>query len=103
MTLIPDFSGVRSDNQILNLFPFEVRFDEQRYFFIEGVELFNRARLFYSRRIRQTYGHISEKIVSKTEKAQLLNAFKIMARKGKGLGIGFFNGITAEFGRHTYR
>ena len=45
MTLIPDFSGVRSDNQVLNLSPFEVRFDEQRQFFTEGVELFNKAGL----------------------------------------------------------
>lgn len=102
MTLIPDFSGVRSDNQVLNLSPFEVRFDEQRQFFTEGVELFNRAGLFYSRRIGQTYGHISdeiedtEEIVSKAETAQLLNAFKITGRTGKGLGIGFFNAITAE-------
>lgn len=100
MTLIPDFSGVRSDNQVLNLSPFEVRFDEQRQFFTEGVELFNRAGLFYSRRIGQTYGHISdeiedgEEIVSEPETAQLLNAFKITGRTGKGLGIGFFNAIT---------
>lgn len=32
VTLIPDFSGVRSDNEILNLSPFEVRFDENRQF-----------------------------------------------------------------------
>jgi len=100
MTLIPDFSGVRSDNQVLNLSPFEVRFDEQRQFFTEGVELFNRAGLFYSRRIGQTYGHISdeieddEEIVAVPETAQLLNAFKITGRTGKGLGIGFFNAIT---------
>lgn len=100
MTLIPDFSGVRSDNQVLNLSPFEVRFDEQRQFFVEGVELFNRAGLFYSRRIGQTYGHVSdeikdsEEIVSKPETAQLLNAFKVTGRTSKGLGIGVFNAIT---------
>jgi len=100
MTLIPDFSGVRSDNQVLNLSPFEVRFDEQRQFFTEGVELFNRAGLFYSRRIGQTYGHISdemgdnEEIVSRPDAAQLLNAFKVTGRSSKGLGIGVFNAIT---------
>lgn len=100
MTLIPDFSGVRSDNQVLNLSPFEVRFDEQRQFFIEGVELFNRAGLFYSRRIGGTTGHISgeihdsEEIINQPRTAQLLNAFKLTGRTGKGLGIGFFNAIT---------
>lgn len=46
MTLIPDFSGVRSDDQVLNLSPFEVRFNENRQFFTEGVELFSKAGLF---------------------------------------------------------
>ena len=33
MTLIPDFGQVQSDNQILNLTPFETYFVEQRQFF----------------------------------------------------------------------
>src|SRR5688572_31583866 len=36
MTLIPDFGQVQSDNQVLNLTPFEVRFNENRSFFNEG-------------------------------------------------------------------
>ena len=32
MTLVPDFGQVRSDNQVLNLSPFEVRFLENRQF-----------------------------------------------------------------------
>ncbi len=51
MTLIPDFGEARSDNQVLNLSPFEVRFDENLAFFTEGAELFNKGGLFYSRRI----------------------------------------------------
>lgn len=100
MTLIPDFSGVRSDNQVLNLSPFEVRFDEQRQFFTEGVELFNKAGLFYSRRIGATFGHMSEELaanettVYRPQAAQLLNASKISGRTNSGLGIGFFNAIT---------
>ena len=43
MTLIPDFGQVRFDDQVLNLTPFEVQFDENRQFFTEGVELFNKA------------------------------------------------------------
>ena len=99
-TLIPDFSGVRSDNQILNLSPFEVRFDEQRQFFTEGVELFNKAGLFYSRRIGSTFGNMTERlgsnesIISSPQAAQLINASKISGRTNSGLGIGFFNAIT---------
>jgi hypothetical protein len=39
MALIPDFSQVQSDNLVLNLSPFEVRFSENRPFFTEGTEL----------------------------------------------------------------
>ena len=38
MTLIPDFGQVGFDNQVLNLSPFEVRYDEKRPFFTEGIE-----------------------------------------------------------------
>ncbi len=100
MTLIPDFSGVRSDNQVLNLSPFEIRFDEQRQFFTEGVELFNKAGLFYSRRIGETFGNMTEslddneRVIERPQAAQLINASKITGRTNKGLGIGFFNAIT---------
>ena len=50
LTLIPDFGEAQSDNNVLNLSPFEVRFDENRQFFTEGTELFNKGGLFYSRR-----------------------------------------------------
>jgi hypothetical protein len=46
MSLIPDFSQVQSDNVVLNLSPFEVRFDENRPFFTEGTELFNKGNIF---------------------------------------------------------
>ncbi|GHE74358.1 hypothetical protein GCM10011340_33570 [Roseivirga thermotolerans] len=99
-TLIPDFSGVRSDNQVLNLSPFEVRFDENRQFFTEGVELFNKAGLFYSRRIGSTFGNLTEElndnetIIVRPQAAQLINASKITGRTNSGLGIGFFNALT---------
>ncbi|NJN34153.1 MAG: carbohydrate binding family 9 domain-containing protein [Saprospiraceae bacterium] len=54
MTLIPNFGQVQSDNQILNLGPFEVQFNENRPFFTEGSEIFNKGDLFYSRRIGGT-------------------------------------------------
>src|SRR5204862_3844829 len=51
MTLIPDFGQVQSDNVILNLSPYEQKFQENRPFFTEGTELFNKAGIFYSRRV----------------------------------------------------
>ena len=51
MTLIPDFSQAQSDNTILNLTQFEVRYDENRQFFTEGTELFDKADLIYWRRV----------------------------------------------------
>ena len=40
MALIPDFGQTTSDRQVLNLGPFEVRFDENRPFFLEATDLF---------------------------------------------------------------
>ena len=51
MQLIPDFGQVRSDDIILNLTPFEVRYDEKRQFFTEGTELFQKCDIFYTRRV----------------------------------------------------
>lgn len=103
MTLIPDFGQVRSDNQVLNLTPFEVKFNENRQFFTEGTELFSKGNLFYSRRIGGTPIHAgdvenkintNEHIVKNPREAKLINATKISGRTKKGLGIGFFNAVT---------
>ncbi|MBK5272358.1 MAG: carbohydrate binding family 9 domain-containing protein, partial [Bacteroidia bacterium] len=53
-TLIPDFGQVISDNVVNNLTPYEIKFDENRQFFTEGTEIFNKANLFYSRRVGST-------------------------------------------------
>ena len=109
MTLVPDFGQVQSDNQVLNLSPFEVRYNENRSFFTEGTELFNKGNLFYSRRIGNTpihygdvqdtnsvYPHINpnEKFLKNPQASKLINATKISGRTRKGLGVGFFNAIT---------
>jgi hypothetical protein len=99
MSLIPDFSQVQSDNVVLNLSAFEVRFNENRSFFTEGTELFNKGNMFYSRRVGSTFGSISydsekEEVVSRPNAANLLNATKISGRNKKGLGLGFFNAVT---------
>jgi hypothetical protein len=101
MTLIPDFGQVQSDNQVLNLSPFEVRYNENRSFFTEGTELFNKGGLFYSRRIggtplhyRLPYSVGSAAVVKNPSETKLINATKISGRTAGGLGVGFFNAIT---------
>ncbi len=105
LTLIPDFGQTAFDNITLNLGPFEQRFSEQRQFFTEGTELFNKGRLFYSRRIgNRPVGYYAaddnlgadEEVTDNPEKVNMLNAVKISGRTKGGLGIGIFNAITDE-------
>jgi hypothetical protein len=104
MTLIPDFGQVQSDARVLNLSPFEVKYDENRQFFTEGTELYGKADLFYSRRIgsrpvgfNKIYQdlHPNEVIFQNPLETSMLNATKFSGRTSSGLGIGVFNGITA--------
>ncbi len=103
-TLIPNFGQVQSDNQVLNLSPFEVRYEERRPFFTEGTELFNKGGIFYSRRVGGTpegYYDVesdlkrNESIVSNPAETQLFNASKLSGRTNSKLGIGFFNAVAA--------
>ena len=105
-TLVPDFGQVVSDNLVNNLTPYEVKFTENRPFFTEGTELFNKAGLFYSRRVGATpsgYGLVREfvsynpdwDIVKNPTVTQLYNATKFSGRTKQKLGIGIFNAITA--------
>jgi hypothetical protein len=104
LTLVPDFGQVVFDQKVLNLTPFEVQFNENRQFFTEGTELFNKAGLFYSRRIGiQAPSAISNEQLTQNEvlendplPSQLYNASKVSGRMKNGLGIGFFNAVTAE-------
>lgn len=105
MILIPDFGQVESDEEIYNLSPFEVYYEEKRPFFTEGTELFDKGDVFYSRRVGGTpdgYAEVdqnlreNEKITKNPEEAQMLNATKITGKNPKGLAIGFFNGMTAN-------
>tara|TARA_B100001057_G_scaffold83657_1_gene79384 strand:- start:2104 stop:4545 length:2442 start_codon:yes stop_codon:yes gene_type:complete len=101
VTLIPDFGQTVFDNQILNVSPFEIQFDENRSFFSEGTELFNKSNLFYSRRIGDKPSSAislseNEIVVESPSRVQMLNASKISGRTAKGLGIGFFNAITEK-------
>lgn len=104
MTLIPDFSQVISDQIIRNVSAFEQQLTENRPFFTEGVELFNKQGLFYSRRIGETPGGFStiNKKYSDADRYEirqnpnvtpLYNSFKISGRTEKKLGIGLFNAL----------
>lgn len=105
MILMPDFSQVQSDRIEKNLSPFEMVYDENRPFFNEGTDLFQKGDLFYSRRI----GHVplnyytvseslepNEYLVSNPYSSKLLNAVKLSGRTSKGLGIGVLNAITGN-------
>lgn len=104
MTLVPDFGQVVSDNQVLNLSPFEVQFQENRPFFTEGTELFNIANVFYSRRVGgrplgffTAYDSLQEgeEVVENPGNSRLINAFKISGRSKKKTGLGIFNAMTS--------
>jgi hypothetical protein len=103
MTLMPDFSQVPSDNQVKNLSAFETVYGEQRPFFKENMDLFQRGDLFYSRRIggrpiryKEAGREVGEGEVLSDNPAQskLINAFKLSGRNANGLAIGIFNAIT---------
>ena len=79
MTLIPDFGQTAADAMVLNLSPFEVKYEEKRQFFNEGTELFDKGEdMFYSRRLQD----------------DLLNASKVTGRTKNGLGVAVLNALT---------
>ena len=101
-TLIPDFGQAAFDEITLNLGPFEQTFEEQRQFFTEGTELFNKGNLFFSRRVggapsREITDLEPDQVVEQyPESVTLLNAVKISGRTKDNLGIGFFNALTEK-------
>lgn len=105
MTLIPDFGQVKSDDKVLNISPYEVKYGEQRPFFNEGMDLFDKGGIFYSRRIGtrpKGYGNASdnllenETVISNPQETSMINATKISGRTSSGLGIGFLNAMTSN-------
>ncbi len=105
-TIIPDFGQVVSDNVVNNLTPYEVRFEEFRPFFTEGIDIFDKAGLFYSRRIgAEPSGHDAVEALVESDpdleidknpgRTQLYNAIKLSGRTRGKLGIGVLNAISA--------
>lgn len=102
-TLLPDFTQVKSDNQIKNITAFETIYSEQRPFFKEAVDLFEKNNLFYSRRIGRTpslYNSVAgkidstDKVSSNPMNTKLINAVKFSGRNKSGLAIGVLNAVT---------
>jgi hypothetical protein len=105
MTIIPDFGQTPPDDKIYNLTPYEIKYSEKRQFFTEGTELFDKGGIFYTRRVGSTpigyetvYDEVdSNEVVEKNPaNTRLINATKISGRTNHGLGIGVFNGMSAN-------
>ena len=103
MMLIPDFGQIQSDDQQLNLSPFELYYDERRQFFTEGTELFQRGEVFYSRRIGGSpkFSDKAEGALGENEivdynptTTRLANATKVSGRTAKGWGLGVLNAMS---------
>ena len=101
MMLVPDFGQIQSDDKKLNLSPFELYYSEKRQFFNEGTELFQRANIFYSRRIGASPKFSADNSLSNNEiidynpsETQLVNATKISGRTTDGWGIGVLNALS---------
>lgn len=106
-TLIPDFAQVQSDNIVLNLSPFDIKFEDFRPFFTEGTELFNKAGIFYSRRVgdapsgsvgvlNMAVSNPDYEIIKNPGITRLINGTKFSGRTKGNLGIGIFNALTSE-------
>lgn len=99
--LIPDFGQTKYDDQILNLGPFEQQFNENRAFFTEGTDLFNKGNMFYSRRIGGAPSvepelNTNEEIIETVQNVNLINALKLSGRTKNGLGVGVLNAVTEK-------
>lgn len=95
--LIPDFGQVKFDNVELNLSAFEQVFSENRPFFTEGTDLFNKGNLLYTRRIGESPSISigdNETIEEYPSTIKLINGMKVSGRTKSGLGIGVLNSVT---------
>ncbi|WP_435182127.1 DUF5916 domain-containing protein [Cellulophaga omnivescoria] len=103
VSLIPDFSQAPSDDQIFNLSPFEVKFNENRQFFVEGTEIFDKGGYLYTRRIGGepiAKNNINlfddEEVEDNPATSNIINLIKFTGKSKNGLSIGVLNGITAK-------
>lgn len=102
VSVIPDFSQARSDDQVLNLSPFEVQFAEQRPFFIEGTELFDKGGYLFTRRIGgrpinadNLNLNADETIIRNPVTSNVVSLAKFTGKSQDGFSVGVLNGVTA--------
>lgn len=85
-TINPDFGQVEADPAVLNLTAFETFFEEQRPFFVEGIEIYEfrvgRGDLLYTRRIGA--------------EDPIIGATKLSGRTENGLSFGALGAMTGE-------
>lgn len=91
VTVNPDFSQVEVDRQITNLTRFSLFFPEQRQFFIENSDLFERfgfrqIRPFFSRRVGLDNGNI----------IPIIAGARLSGKPGKNWRVGVMDVQTAE-------
>lgn len=103
MTLLPDFSQVRSDDIIMNLSAFETYYSEQRPFFNENMDIFKNGGILYTRRfgkIPSKYNYVenilssNQKLLENPANVPLLNAIKFSGQTYSGNALGFLNVLT---------
>ena len=94
-TINPDFGQVEADPAVLNLTAFEVRFEERRPFFQEGVGMFRCQPcqgIFYPRRIGRTpqlRSNPGDPLFT-----TILGAAKLTGRLGSGVNLGVIEAVT---------
>lgn len=94
-TINPDFGQVEADPAVLNLTAFEVRFEERRPFFQEGVAMFRCQPcqgIFYPRRIGRTPQLRSNP--GDPQFTTILGAGKLTGRFAGGFNLGIVNAVT---------
>lgn len=103
LSVIPDFSQARSDDQVLNLSPFEVQFAEQRPFFIEGTELFDKGGYLFTRRIgglpinsNNLNLTANESIIQNPITSNVVSLAKFTGKSQNGFSVGVLNGVTTK-------
>lgn len=85
-TINPDFGQVEADPAVLNLTAFETFFEEQRPFFVEGIQIYEfgvgPGELLYTRRIGA--------------EDPIIGATKLSGRTEKGLSFGILGAVTGD-------
>ncbi|RNC85744.1 MAG: hypothetical protein ED557_02930 [Balneola sp.] len=112
-TINPDFGQVEADPATINLTNFEIFFDEQRPFFLEGGDIFSYGNTasqntfsthsnFYSRRIGKSptgdvfLAGITADFEDRPQETTIAGAVKVSGKTDKGLSIGFLDAYTLE-------